>query len=354
MTMQIWTIEPRDTLVVRDGRPFGAGATALRSLDFPLPSTVAGCLRTRIGRDALGRFNLTPEAARQIPVVGPWLAELSDKGALLDWWFPAPRDVVWFEGGARYRLTTQAKPALSNSPLGQIVTPAVTLPRSKPVAGPSFWRGSDLLAWLRAPSDDTVGSDFGLAPLQHERRTHVSIQAQTGTGEDGRLFSTDGLRFHTPKEQGSRRLALAMACPHAGLKEGLVPLGGEARLSFLRKSAGEPLGVVKPAPAARRLRVLLLTPAIFERGYAPTRIAGAPVAAAAVGRPQTVSGWDFSARPGSPKPSRRLAPAGSVYWVDLPEGVDAAKWADDLWFTCISDNPQDCLDGFGLCVVGGA
>ena len=39
MTLQTWIIEPRDSLIVRDGKPFGANITHATSLDFPFPST---------------------------------------------------------------------------------------------------------------------------------------------------------------------------------------------------------------------------------------------------------------------------------------------------------------------------
>ena len=76
------------------------------------------------------------------------------------------------------------------------------------------------------------------------------------------------------------------------------------------------------------------------------------VVAAAVPRAQIVSGWDFAA--GGPKASRRMAAAGSVYWVELPADLDAAAWLAKVWMKCIPNpkNPQDSRDGFGLCAVG--
>jgi len=73
--------------------------------------------------------------------------------------------------------------------------------------------------------------------------------------------------------------------------------------------------------------------------------------AAAVGRPLTLSGWDLKER--APKPTRRLAPEGSVYHLSLggtPE--ERRAWVQRTWWSAVSDNEQDRLDGLGLAVVG--
>jgi CRISPR-associated protein Cmr3 len=108
-----------------------------------------------------------------------------------------------------------------------------------------------------------------------------------------------------------------------------------------------------PAPnISARARVLLLTPALFAEGAVPGEIAGARVIAAAVGRPQTISGWDMAA--GGPKPTRRMAPAGSVYWVDLSgmSEMRRSDWCAAVHFQSVCSDEQDNLDGFGLAVVG--
>lgn len=47
--MSWFLLEPRDPLMVRDGRPFGLDTDGARSLDFPPCSVTAGALRTRVG-----------------------------------------------------------------------------------------------------------------------------------------------------------------------------------------------------------------------------------------------------------------------------------------------------------------
>ena len=108
-------------------------------------------------------------------------------------------------------------------------------------------------------------------------------------------------------------------------------------------------GWAPPALPQARARVVLLTPALFAEGAVPQQIRGAQVVAAAVGRPQPISGWDMAAR--GPKPTRRMAPAGSVYWVDLT-GQDPAEWARRVHLKGICSDEQDSRDGFGLAAVG--
>ena len=107
------------------------------------------------------------------------------------------------------------------------------------------------------------------------------------------------------------------------------------------------------AASGQRLRVVLTTPAIFKDGAVPATIRGARVVAACVGRPEVISGWDFSkSNGGAPKATRRMAPAGSVYWVELDAGQNRNAWIGDAWMKSVSDDAQDQRDGFGVAVVG--
>lgn len=75
---------------------------------------------------------------------------------------------------------------------------------------------------------------------------------------------------------------------------------------------------------------------------------------------EVVSGWDLAfdngaGKPrGRPKPTRRLAPAGSVYFVELEGGAreDLERWCDAAWLAPLSDGEQERRDGFGLAALG--
>lgn len=364
-------IEPRDPLMVRDGRPFGLDTDGVRSLDFPPPSVIAGALRTRIWHQ---RGGWTSKEAKAVTVRGPILAELGDSEGSHEALFAAPRDCVLFDdqekagGWDRFALhpvnpwangDTSLPPRLS--PVGPVNEAG--LPDGKPAkAPPAFWRQQALEAWLKETTSakDRLEAMDGRGPLLHERRVHVAMEATTGTGEDGKLFQTDGLRFGefdvAGGLRGTHRLALLADCDHPDLKPGLMTLGGERRLSLFARLPGSPPLWSAPT-VAERARVVLLTPAVFGDGGIPQTIFGAQVVAAAVGRPQVISGWDMAMdngkdRPrGGPKATRRMAPAGSVYWVELG-GIDAAAWTRQVHLQAISDDAQDRQDGFGLAAVG--
>jgi CRISPR-associated protein Cmr3 len=209
-----------------------------------------------------------------------------------------------------------------------------------------------------------------------EQRSHLAIMHGDRVGLDGMLFTTVGLRFRAGPEKGAARLSprrLALGVRGAGGQVGgrplalapqLAPLGGERRLARWR--AADQGWPVLPDPVREqvqrsgRARLLLLTPAFFEGGSLPgwrgrEWSSEIPVTvhlrAACVCRPEIVSGWDLAT--GRAKPSRRLAPAGSVYFVELqgkPE--DRARWCEAVWLRSASDGPQNRRDGFGLAAVG--
>lgn len=392
--MKTWIIEPRDPLIVRDGRPFGAdiaGARA-RSLDFPFPSTTTGGVRTRYGRAKGGDFDAALIAEVKSKCMrGPLLVELDAKGEIENWMFTAPADARWFE-----RESPDEKQAVLKNlvPLrlrdnekinleGDLCPAGLTSPISRKPFGyaPRYWRREKFEQWLKDPTvltaDKHVVADFGHSGPTAEERTHVSITPATQTAADGALYQTRGLEFTRldGREQLSeaRRLALALTTDADPLTSGLAPLGGERRLVTWRESAQElpgcPPEVRAAIQRAAACRVALLTPAYFTQGFRPAWLlqshanVTAELKAAAVHRAQVVSGWDFDrtkSKHGQPKPTRRLVPAGSVYFLKLTGKPDAiGDWVDAMWMNCVSDNrndgeapDQDRRDGFGLIALG--
>lgn len=418
--MNLWLIEPRDPLIFRDGKPFSAipGARA-KSLPFPLPSTVAGGVRENAGTDKHGHFELDRiDELLQTHVVGPLLVELNTENAQLptisNWLLPAPSDALIFQDKSslltyRYCLQPLHLPdAAKTNDIGDLnVVGTVNKVSGKPPRNlPRYWNWIALKAWLHAPDDGEVDD---LAELGHggpiaESRMHLKINKDTQTAEEGNLFQTSGLEFNyvaaEPKSKESdkeaeqdpengqsqppspqtdgyslqnqgqfklsrlRTLALAVQTD-AKVRSGPGTLGGERRIIHWRKSAQPTQFDISTCPSEIReqilkdkaCRLMLLTPAIFEKGYLPTWVYSicdnvkATVIGAAVNRYQGVSGWDYEKH--APKPSRRLAPSGSVYFLKL-DGEDAAinEFIDTIWMRNISDNEQDRLDGFGLAILG--
>lgn len=387
-----WLIEGRDPLIFRDGRPLGGNAP-IETLDFPLPSTIAGVVRGRLATDPkTGAFTLRGNDTAlaellTIPVRGPLLAEVTRDGKHSAWLFPAPRDALVRVRESDGDLSiTRLLPstlkageqidALAEHGLRPLF-PDADLERSKPPADPiTFWTHAAFESWLMGhkPKASKAG-DLGIHALPRETRMHVSMRPGERVAEDGALFETVGLRFtHSPSTHhlsDAHHFALAFSTPGGAvagrpltLQPGVAPIGGERRLAHWSTTTAPwptpPAGVGEAVFTTTRARLILLTPAIFEKGALPAWSGqpwpGVPdlrvtVEAAAVPPAQVVSGWDLKAR--KPKPTRRIAPAGSVYFVRL-EGPEAARraWFEATWLHSISDQPQDRRDGFGLAAIG--
>lgn len=390
--MPSWYIEPRDPLIVRDGRPFGAdpGARA-RSLGFPVPSTTTGGFRGRAGLGTNGAFNPAKiDDVLTIAVRGPLLAALAQDGAFGEWLPPAPADALLLEHipsedeRTDARATEQRPPDARLLRLTPLIAPAgaewtafdgaellLVGPRApvsaKPLAKPPrFWRWDRFVHWLTDPMEGLQRTDIlGLAGPVPESRTHVGIEPATQTAEEGRLFQTSGLEFTAP-DRGRLALVVVSEAPLPQFAQGgLAPLGGERRLAAWRPGAPElpacPPNVRRRIREERACRVLLLSPAQFVAGYLPAWLLGAhggvvaTLRGAVVQRPQVISGWDM--RRGRPKETRRLAPSGSVFFLKLPEHHDVSDeavdaWVDAIWMQNISDGDQERLDGFGLAALG--
>lgn len=394
--MSVWLIEPLDPLIARDGRPSSVGGHFF-TVSFPYPSMLAGAVRTRMGCEN-GAFTLKGERAlaelrEKVTVRGPLLAELRPDDEVLQWLAPAPRDLTILRTPEsktvlRRHLPRKLDAGEAMDSLGEKdLLPAgyaggATYGKP-PKDLPAFWCWAEFERWLTAPADrdDVDLKALGVESLPIETRAHLAIQPGERVGIDGMFFQTSGLRFLQKGETRlePRRFALSLWCQGAtvagrdlALERQIAPLGGERRLARWSPASQEwprmPGSLREKIVADRRARLILLTPAIFEKGALPGwngeawPLGGtvkASVRAACVARPAVVSGWDLAASNGDgkpkgrPKPTRRLAPAGSVYFVELAGTEDEIGcWCDDTWLSCVSDDSQDRRDGFGLAALG--
>lgn len=374
----VWIIEPRDPVIVRDGRPFDntPGARA-RTLPFPYPSTLAGMVRTRAGT-AGGSFTAKPADVLQIGVRGPLLVQLDPMADQVTKYFaPAPADALLLEHQDDVRLM-QLKPfeppeGLLTAMPDQLlpVGPNEVDPAKPSKRAPRFWNWQQFERWLQEPTlcQPIKPHALGIGGLPQNSRTHVAMQKDKRTGEEGKLFQTIGLEFtHPTSEQypldAARRLALLVAVGGhdlaAKIGAGFDTLGGERRTVVWREGGALPTlpaKLVQQVQQHTACRIILLTPAIFEQGYRPTWLCTPQYGVTPTLRAVcctgygVVSGWDYAQR--KPKPTRRMLPAGSVLYLHLDGKQDAiAAWMQALWLQAISDAEQDRRDGFGLAAIG--
>lgn len=393
--MAVWIIEPHDPLIVRDGKPFGPnpGARA-SSLAFPFPSTTTGGLRTRAGLNTDGVFDIKKTSdVKKINVRGPLLVQLKSDtrdNQIEDWLVPAPLDALLLDDEDKKQtmckqlVPLRAEKTYTNLEGLSLVGLQQHDPKKPSKNAPQYWYWKHFERWLLSPSEvhgKPIPSELGLNGPQREYRTHVSVDAEGLVAKEGALFQTSGIEFTVTSGKQDKRLnevkqlALAMVVENStelSIQEGLGSFGGERRTVVWRKSESNILTNLLTCPELIRkeiinqkaCRVLLLTPAYFAEGYYPHYLlekhtdVKPELKAIAVQRPKVVSGWDLENR--EPKPSRRLAPVGTVLFLKLdddasPQAIES--WIESIWMKCISDKTEDgsdsyCNDGFGLAVLG--
>ncbi len=364
------SISPRDPLIARDGRPFGISQGArMTSLPWPYPSTLAGTLRTIIGKLEGQNFpEETVAELKQVEVSGP-LACAQDS-----LYFAAPRDAV-LRGGNQPRVFA-ARPAnlgegdgcwLPDEAMKPVCLPSGLEGDFKPTALPGFWGGSKMAEWLLSPSGvgfhpPASGECFGAPEVEY--RTHVQIDRNTGAARDEMLFQTAGLAF--PPGLGlSARLNIGdrLGTILVDALPLLHPFGGERRLVHWKEAQDSPWAcpqdIKDTVAGSERIRMILATPAIFTDGWLPGWLRGGnlpsakasvKLVGAIVDRWKPISGWSLERGRRGQKPGRRLVPAGSVFFFikTNSEPLDL----DTLWLRSVSDRVEDQREGFGLALWG--
>ncbi len=371
--MTLWTITPRDPLIFRDGKPFNAGFGArANSLSFPFPATIAGAVRTLAGSDSqTGKFDTSRiEEVRGYAIRGPLLVGSDEKK--IEYLFPAPADALLLKvekEQEKAHLLQLLPIALAENEKTDLKALKLVAPteatKGKPHRmAPRFWREEIFINWLGKPKNGEVSiENIGHQGPISESRMHVQMDSSSGVGVDGALFQTSGLEFSHLETTGKssrillsrvKKLALAVETD-APIYEGMGFLGGERRTAEWQKTDSKlpkcPPEIKKEIARTGACRLVLLTPAYFEQGYLPTWLKENyvfDILSVALPRHQIISGWNYEKK--APKATRKLVPAGSVYFLKFEE--NAEKFAEEIWMQNISDGNQNRLDGFGLAVLG--
>ena len=377
--MSLWLLVARDPLIFRDGKPFSAiPGERSKSMLFPYPATLAGAVRTRTATDATtGKFDEKRiiDELKKIAVRGPVLVELDDNAQVKDWFFPAPADALLVaknDATMRHSLLPLNMPKNTLSDLeGMAMVGPLENIKDKPLSNPPrYWKWEQMKEWLEKPMDGQVTLDeLGIQGPERETRTHVSIDPGTQAALSGALFQTSGMEFvqvergkdETPKLKEARSLALALDT-ETDILPGIGFLGGERRVVRWEMADAKvslpqcPVSIKEQIIEHGHCRLILGTPAYFLGGYLPSNLGSAhnltiTVQAVALPRYQTISGWDYEKR--IPKPTRRLTPAGSVYFLKLEGDKNSiGSFVDAVWLHSVSDDDQSRADGFGLALLG--
>lgn len=344
-------LEPLDVLFLRGNKLFGEAGSYGESLVPPWPSVAAGALRSRLLADAgvdlaafadgraehpeLGK----PSAPGSFTVTAFHLARKQADGKMELLVAPPADLVISTDEGGSCHVRPLVPAELSQHGLLMSSAPLPLLPvlaepeRSKPAG--SLWLGeAGWRAYLagQTPSPHQLVQSSELWSI--DTRIGVGLEAATRRADDGRLFTVQAVAM---REGVGFLAAIAGAQPPRG---GTVRLGGDGRAAAVLATDKALLQPDYEAIAGSgRCRLVLATPGLFADGWLPTgarpdarREDGAIrfempgvagwIVCAAVPRAEVISGWDLAAR--QPKPARRVAPAGSVYWLDALQATPEA------------------------------
>jgi CRISPR-associated protein Cmr3 len=369
MPVKILDLHAPSSLLFRDGKPFSAASgteTNARSLPVPLPSTLAGFIRTQIGTASGWTWNQHDlEKTHTIPVAG--LLTRDSKIVL-----PAPRDAVIYKDEAGNKQIMCLKPLKlpknTGTDLPNEIQPLEVTQDVKPETGYAFWTQETMTTWLKGETPNAANLEK-IEGLPLETRVHVAINKDSKTSEEGQLFSVAYRSFESKSESGHHTWSIRtrVTTPENTQISSIGHLGGERRVVTLREHENSnwwhcPAELKEAILKSTHLKLVLATPALFKHGWKPAWLestdsanmpkglfgAGLELVSAAVGRREPVSGWNI--RENSPKAVRYMVPAGSVYFFKIPDGKQEKILEN--WLKPVSDNEQDRKDGFGLALWG--
>jgi CRISPR-associated protein Cmr3 len=365
----------RDGFFCKDGRGwYGAGGGSGHGLEWPWPSTVRGAVRTLWGRAHEALIGQQGWLAATASIeLGRTLAMWRGRGSgALERRWPVPADVEYVRqpdgtpSHVRYLHPAPSPVATlgrDDNPARERLWIAPPVDRGKPGPRPRWWAEAELITWFAGfpvPAEPAVA----VARPARRRVTRAAIVPRTQTVTDGALFSHDVVE--TVEPDGEWAIAAEVTWPDARFAT-TATLGSDrrlARVDTIERTAFDPPPALATASAADSpgLRLLVITPTIFARGWLPDglvarddeyrgHLAGiAPevvLRAAIAPRPVAISGWDMAAN--APRATDLAVAPGSVYFL---QRADGGKFTDDnvrgLWLAALGRRTED---GFGRVVA---
>jgi CRISPR-associated protein Cmr3 len=370
-------LEPLDVLFLRGNQLFGDPGSYGEALLPPWPSVAAGALRSRMLADAgidpaafaNGKISHpvlgTPENPGAFAVTAFHLARKTQEG--VEALFAPPADLI-LDTPAEENAPPQVRALHPQAaPQGLLTSfPLPCLPilaqekRVKPASG-HWLTAAGWARYLAGGLPDQEAHWIKSAELWAiDERIGVGLEPVTGSAKDGSLFSTQAIVF----QPGTGFLATVAGGDAPS--NGSLRFGGDGRAAaILVAESVFPETDFAAILRNKRARLILTTPGIFAAGWLPTGTGQedrnglafdlhgvrARLTAAAVPRFATVSGWDLARW--QPKTAQRVAPAGSVYWLEDIEADEAALErliAEGLWQTPC-ENPPRRAEGFNRCAL---
>ena len=358
-------IQPLDILFLRGNRLFGDAGSYGESHVPPWPSVAAGALRSAFlaqrgidpvrfarGQQAVPELG-TPQEPGSFALTAFHLARCEDisRNKGLEPLFQLPADLLIRKSDDGQKTDGELQVVTMRPcrrPAGIYGSKATRLlpvlpekQRGKPERG--YWLNVE--GWKKYLAGEMIDPKAHLVHSsllwQMETRVGVGLDIGQRRALDGALFSSEGVVMRQPEccsEHDSRfGVGFLAETVGAGFPQSFpLRLGGDGRAAICRR-----MKFSFPQPdyewicRNRRCRMTLTSPGIFPQGWLPagtTRTDSglqfnlhgvrASLTCAAVPRAEVISGFDIAK--GAPKPAQRVAPCGSVYWLEDLESTPEA------------------------------
>lgn len=383
-------IEPLDVLSLRGNKLFGDPGSYGECLLPPWPSAAAGAVRSAL----LVHKGIPPEEFAEGTVEDPELGTPARPGPFLVAGFTLarrhtdgrveslhrpPADLVTRGDTRKDREALTMHPHVLHSRIlssAATARHAVLSERERKKAGAGYWLTQEgWRAYLEAGEIDPAAHlvrDEELWAL--DTRVGVGLDATRRAAAEGRLFTVQTVamrkRHHSEKHRWD--VGFVVEVQGAQLPERfLLRFGGDGHSAIATRvpEADPQPDLCERIARDGRCRLILTTPGIFQGGWLPPGAAESlqdgsipfhlhgvqgRLVCAVVPRFQVVSGWDLAKR--QPKPALRAAPTGSVYWLELDEGVTPQalrKLAErGLWTDADYDSNPRRAEGFNRIALG--
>lgn len=395
--MQIF-IEPSDVLLFRDGRPFSAGeGHRARSLFPPTPNTIQGVIRSKVLADRCGRYQqykdgcnscseqntctIPQEIGRPASAGQGSYGDMHLKGALiakyhyskLTAYFPIPADIVQVKNKDNPNadpkleyLQPLQQPLPGKNDLTYNLLPLWTNETQPVEAIAGYWTHQDLCNYLLGeyPKSFTKINEL----YEKEARFGIEVDNSKQTVQEGKLYQTEFVRCQQDIGLYVEIEGIKQLSNEPDSEAGLIAVGGENRAASYKKLSGIDWEDFEQRLSDRLkqsdgFKLYLATSTIFDsehkQGWLPKWInpktlsgqyrgVSVHLVAAALGRYQTIGGWDVAYN--RHKPTRRAVCAGSVYYFTTKaspeEIIKAFHWKN------LADDDMDSRIGYGLSLVG--
>jgi CRISPR-associated protein Cmr3 len=384
-SIQYRFIEPLDVLFLRGNQLFGDPGSFGESLIPPWPSVAAGAIRSRILADDsvdLAAFANgekihpelgTPALPGSFAISAFHLARRGQHGVELLASPPADLYVSLDGNGGKPRLSLLRAAMLHlalTSSFSLSHLPILAQSKREKAASGYWLTQAGWEAYLRGelPSADELVPGSNL--WQIDTRVGVGLSSNSRSAEDGKLFSMQAVALSRRGAPSGRKggktdkseydVGFLVAVAGAKLPtDGLLRLGGDGRAAAIDLPQADfalPVPDYEAICQEGRCRLVLTSPGLFPGGWnlpgagADNRVAIGDVRArlvsAAVPRAEIVSGWDLAKR--EPKPAQRVAPSGSVYWLDEMQATPASlrKFVEGGLWSEPCEDPARRAEGF--------